>query len=795
MSKLQESLFKNQDKTYNKKLTNTVNHIRQIEHRYSKFDDIQLKDEFKSLLTDIQTNVKSINTAMPNVFALISVAANRTLNMTPYDVQIKGAIALHEGNVAEMKTGEGKTLTATMPIILNAMSGKGVHVVTVNEYLAKRDVTLLSPLYNFFNLSIGLNLNNMTAYDKRIAYQSDIMYSTANELGFDYLRDNMVKDADERVSQRPRNFALIDEVDSILIDEAKTPLIIAQMSAPALKDYIQADQFVTTLKDDDYEIDLESKSVHLTKNGEIKANSYFKKESVYDAKNTSIMHRINQALQAQLIQKLDVDYAIIQNPENPNNKDIVIIDQFTGRIMPGRRFNNGLHQALEAKHVKDGVVIQDETVTTATITLQNFFRLYNKISGMSGTAKTEEEEFSEIYNMRVIPIETNKPLARIDYNLELYSTKEGKWNEIVNRIKIINKKKQPILVGTSSVEDSELLSKRLKAEKIEHVVLNAKQDEHEAQIIALAGNQSAITIATNMAGRGTDIKLGENVKELGGLFVLSTELNDSRRIDDQLKGRAGRQGDPGATLTIASLQDNLFQRFGSQSIQDKLIASWPKDKPLTLNKTIIKSLLDAQKRVEGSNYDSRKSTLQYDDIVREQRTIYYSDRNIVVNAKTVDKLIPHIKKVTLAIEQNPDLRDKSQWLNWKDHHNNKSLTDVTLDTLDKMPETIALETIKAIILSAMDASWIDHIDALDKLKSGISYRSYSGTNPVIAYQTEAAELYDDLINSVYKTEGQNYLRLQSYKHQERSDVYDNQFSKSIKGSKTKSMKNFVRTLH
>lgn len=795
MSKLQQSLFKTQDKTYNKKLTNTVNHIRQIEHRYSALDDDQLKDEFKSLSSGIQSNVKSINIAMPNVFALISVAATRILNMTPYDVQIKGAIALHEGNVAEMKTGEGKTLTATMPIILNAMSGNGVHVVTVNEYLAKRDVSLLSPLYKFFNLSIGLNLNNMTAYDKRIAYKSDIMYSTANELGFDYLRDNMVKDASERVSQRPRNFALIDEVDSILIDEAKTPLIIAQMSAPALKDYIQADNFVNTLKDDDYDINLESKSVHLTKQGEIKANNYFKQDSVYDAKNTSIMHRINQALQARLIQKLDVDYAVIQNPENPNDKEIVIIDQFTGRIMPGRRFNNGLHQALEAKHSKDGVSIKDETVTTATITLQNFFRLYSKISGMSGTAKTEEDEFSEIYNMRVIPIETNKPLARIDYDLELYSTKEGKWNEIVNRIKMINKKKQPILVGTSSVEDSELLSKRLKSEKIKHVVLNAKQDEHEAQIIAMAGNESAVTIATNMAGRGTDIKLGENVKDLGGLFVLSTELNDSRRIDDQLKGRAGRQGDPGATLTIASLQDNLFQRFGSQTVQNKLIASWPKDKPLNLNKTLIRILIDAQKRVEGSNYDSRKSTLQYDDIVREQRTIYYDDRDAIVNAKTINELIPHIKKVTLAIEQNSDLRDNDQWIDWKNRHDNKSLTDVTLTTLEKMPESIALETIKAIVLSAMDASWIDHIDALEKLRSGISYRSYSGTNPVIAYQTEAALLYDDLINSVYKTEGQSYLRLQPYRHQERSDIYDNQFSKSVKGSTSKSMKNFVRTLH
>lgn len=795
MSKLQQSLFKTQDKAYNKKLTNTVNYIRQIEHRYSALDDDQLKDKFKSLSSGIQSNVKSINIAMPNVFALISVAATRILKMTPYDVQIKGAIALHEGNVAEMKTGEGKTLTATMPIILNAMSGNGVHVVTVNEYLAKRDVSLLAPLYEFFNLSVGLNLNNMTAYDKRIAYKSDIMYSTANELGFDYLRDNMVKDASERVSQRPRNFALIDEVDSILIDEAKTPLIIAQMSAPALKDYIQADNFVNTLKDDDYDINLESKSVHITKQGEIKANNYFKQDSVYDAKNTAIMHRISQALQARLIQKLDVDYAIIQNPENPNDKEIVIIDQFTGRIMPGRRFNNGLHQALEAKHSKDGVSIKDETVTTATITLQNFFRLYSKISGMSGTAKTEEDEFSEIYNMRVIPIETNRPLARIDYDLELYSTKEGKWNEIVNRIKIINKKKQPILVGTSSVEDSELLSKRLKTEKIKHVVLNAKQDEHEAQIIALAGHESAVTIATNMAGRGTDIKLGENVKDLGGLFVLSTELNDSRRIDDQLKGRAGRQGDPGATLTIASLQDNLFQRFGSQTVQNKLITSWPKDKPLNLNKTLIRILIDAQKRVEGSNYDSRKSTLQYDDIVREQRTIYYADRDVIVNAKTINELIPHIKKVALAIEQNPDLRDNEQWIDWKNHHDNKSLTDVTLTTLEKMPESMALETIKAIVLSAMDASWIDHIDALEKLRSGISYRSYSGTNPVIAYQNEAALLYDNLINSVYKTEGQNYLRLQPYRHQERSDIYDNQFSKSVKGSTSKSMKNFVRTLH
>lgn len=793
MSKIRNLLFSSNDKSYSKHTSETLAKVLDEKIKYKDLSNDEIKDKFKSIKQDIINNTSSINDVLPEVFALVAIMSKRILKMDPYDVQIKGAIVLHEGNVAEMRTGEGKTLTATMPIILNAISGNGVHVVTVNEYLAKRDIEELRPLYEFFELTVGLNINSKSPDQKREAYNADILYTTATELGFDYLRDNMVKAPNERVNTKPRNFALIDEVDSILIDEARTPLIIAQDSNDGLADYINADKFAKSLVITDYYIDLEAKVVFLSKDGEEKANKFFHVESIYDSENTEIMHRIAQAMHANLIQKLDVDYAIKQN--DSNNKEIVIIDQFTGRIMPGRRFNDGLHQALEAKHLRDGVTINPESVTSATITLQNFFRLYKKLAGMSGTAKTEEEEFTDIYNMRVIEIETNKPSQRKDHPLALYTTKKSKWLAIINKIKKLQETGQPLLVGTASVEDSEYLSKLLKAEKIPHVVLNAKQDQNEAETIAKAGKRGSITIATNMAGRGTDIKLTDDVKNLGGLFVLSTELNESRRIDNQLKGRAGRQGDPGETVITASLEDDLFKRFGSKKIQERLKATMAEGFPLPLNRTLSNLLTESQKRVEGQTFDARKSTLQYDDIVREQRTIYYEDRQKVVDAKSLDDLMPHIKKVTTQISSNEILRSKSDWDDWKEHHPIESLTEVVIDTFKKMDQTSALNTAKAIILSAMDSSWIKHIDALEQLRSGISYRSYAGGNPIIAYQNESAQLYDELINNIYRTEGQNYFRLKDYKSQKPTDIYDNQFSKTVKGSNSKqSMKNYARTM-
>ena len=793
MSKIRNLLFSSNDKSYSKHASETLAKVLDEKIKYKDLSNDEIKDKFKSIKQNIINNTSSINDVLPEVFALVAIMSKRILKMDPYDVQIKGAIVLHEGNVAEMRTGEGKTLTATMPIILNAISGNGVHVVTVNEYLAKRDIEELKPLYEFFDLTVGLNINSKSPDQKREAYNADILYTTATELGFDYLRDNMVKAPNERVNSKPRNFALIDEVDSILIDEARTPLIIAQDSNDGFADYINADKFAKSLVITDYYIDLEAKVVFLSKDGEEKANKFFHVESIYDSENTEIMHRIAQAMHANLIQKLDVDYAIKQN--DSNNKEIVIIDQFTGRIMPGRRFNDGLHQALEAKHLRDGVTINPESVTSATITLQNFFRLYKKLAGMSGTAKTEEEEFTDIYNMRVIEIETNKPSQRKDHPLALYTTKKSKWLAIINKIKKLQETGQPLLVGTASVEDSEYLSKLLKAEKIPHVVLNAKQDQNEAETIAKAGKRGSITIATNMAGRGTDIKLTDDVKDLGGLFVLSTELNESRRIDNQLKGRAGRQGDPGETVITASLEDDLFKRFGSKKIQERLKATMTEGFPLPLNRTLSNLLTESQKRVEGQTFDARKSTLQYDDIVREQRTIYYEDRQKVVDAKSLDDLMPHIKKVTTQISSNEILRSKSDWDDWKEHHPMESLTEVVIDTFKKMDQTSALNTAKAIILSAMDSSWIKHIDALEQLRSGISYRSYAGGNPIIAYQNESAQLYDELINNIYRTEGQNYFRLKDYKSQKPTDIYDNQFSKTVKGSNSKqSMKNYARTM-
>ena len=562
---------------------------------------------------------ESLDALLPEAFALVREGAKRVLGLFPYKVQIMGGITLHDGNIAEMRTGEGKTLTATMPVYLNALSGDGVHVVTVNEYLASRDAREMGELYNFLGLTVGLNLTGMSSEEKRAAYASDITYSTNSELGFDYLRDNMVVYKSQMV-QRPLNYAVVDETDSILIDEARTPLIISGQAEKSTVLYQRADMFVKGLKEEeDYTIDLTSKTISLTDEGINKAEQTFRLPNLYDVDNAALVHHIDQALRANYIMLRDIDYVVDEGK-------VKIVDGFTGRIMEGRRYSDGLHQAIEAK---EGVEVENESKTMATITYQNYFRMYRKLSGMTGTAKTEEEEFREIYNMNVVAIPTNRPIQRVDGQDLIYPSLRSKFRAVVNDIKQRHEVGQPILVGTVAVETSELISNLLRAEGIPHEVLNAKNHFKEAEIIMSAGQRGAVTIATNMAGRGTDIKLGKGVKELGGLCVIGTERHESRRIDNQLRGRSGRQGDPGATQFYLSLEDDLMKRFGGEKMQaiwERLNLTDEEDDNFIQSKMLTKQVESSQKRVEGNNYDTRKSVLEYDEEMSEQREIIYSQR-------------------------------------------------------------------------------------------------------------------------------------------------------------------------
>ncbi|MDU3446824.1 MAG: preprotein translocase subunit SecA, partial [Enterococcus faecalis] len=613
-----------------KMIENDKKELRRLEKIADKIDahasameqlsDEQLRektDEFKARYQKGET----LDELLPEAFAVVREAAKRVLGLFPYRVQLMGGIVLHDGNIPEMRTGEGKTLTATMPVYLNALSGEGVHVVTVNEYLATRDSNEMGELYNFLGLSVGLNINSKSSDEKREAYNCDITYSTNNELGFDYLRDNMVVYRSQMV-QRPLNYAIVDEVDSILIDEARTPLIISGQAEKSTALYTRADNFVKRLKEDeDYKIDIQSKTIGLTEAGIEKAEETFGLDNLYDIENTALTHHLDQALRANYIMLLDIDYVVQDNK-------VLIVDQFTGRIMDGRRYSDGLHQAIEAK---EGVEIEDETKTMATITFQNYFRMYKKLAGMTGTAKTEEEEFREIYNIQVIQIPTNRPIIRDDRPDLLYPTLESKFNAVVEDIKERYHKGQPVLVGTVAVETSELLSDKLNAAKIPHEVLNAKNHFKEAEIIMNAGQKGAVTIATNMAGRGTDIKLGLGVLELGGLAVIGTERHESRRIDNQLRGRAGRQGDPGVSQFYLSLEDDLMKRFGSERIKTFLERMNVQEEDAVIqSKMFTRQVESAQKRVEGNNYDTRKNVLQYDDVMREQREVIYAQRQEVI---------------------------------------------------------------------------------------------------------------------------------------------------------------------
>ncbi|EOH86982.1 protein translocase subunit secA [Enterococcus asini ATCC 700915] len=757
------------DKKELKRLDNIANQVESYASAMEALSDEQLRDKSVEFREQLKQG-KTLDDILPEAFAVVREGARRVLGLYPYHVQIMGGIVLHDGNISEMRTGEGKTLTATMPVYLNALSGEGVHVVTVNEYLATRDSTEMGELYNFLGLTVGLNLNSMSPEEKRAAYACDITYNTNNELGFDYLRDNMVVYRNQMV-QRPLNFALVDEVDSILIDEARTPLIISGQAEKSTALYTRTDNFVKRLKEEeDYKIDIQSKTIGLTEAGIEKAEETFNLENLYDIENTPLTHHMDQALRANYIMLRDIDYVVQEGK-------VLIVDQFTGRIMDGRRYSDGLHQAIEAK---EGVEIEDETKTMATITFQNYFRMYKKLAGMTGTAKTEEEEFREIYNMQVIQIPTNRPIVRDDRADLLYPSLDSKFKAVVQDIKDRHRKGQPILVGTVAVETSELLSNLLNKEQVPHEVLNAKNHFKEAEIILNAGQKGAVTIATNMAGRGTDIKLGLGVAELGGLAVIGTERHESRRIDNQLRGRSGRQGDPGVSQFYLSLEDDLMKRFGSDRIKafmERLNVA--EEDQVIQSKMITRQVETAQKRVEGNNYDTRKNVLQYDDVMREQREVMYGQRQaVIMEENDLSKTMMNMVKRTIdRVVDAHTLLEQSEWKldgivdfagNALVHEDTISVDDLKgkdaqgiKDYLYSRAEEIfqqkseqlnspeqLLEFEKVVILRVVDSKWTDHIDAMDQLRQSIGLRAYGQNNPLVEYQTEGYNMFEDMIGAI-----------------------------------------------
>ncbi len=759
-----------------KKLEKTADQVLALEPKMQALSDEELKDKTREYRERLEKG-ETVDDLLPEAFATAREAAFRVINEKPYKVQIMGSVAMHRGDIAEMKTGEGKTLTATMAVYLNALSGQGVHVITVNEYLAGRDAAWMGEIYRFLGLSVGENKRELSPREKREAYACDITYTTNSELGFDYLRDNMVTDVKDRV-MRGLHVAFVDEVDSVLIDESRTPLIISGGKKQTANLYIAADRFVKTLTkpeyefdkstkenkllSGDYDIDEKTRQVMLTDDGVAKAEKYFGLDNLYDLDHTQLVHHINQALRANYIMMREVEYVV--NDE----QEIVIVDQFTGRMMPGRAYSDGLHQAIEAK---EGVPIKEETSTLATITYQNFFRLYEKLAGMTGTAKTEEEEFLSTYNMKVIVIPTNRPIARQDLPDEIYSRKESKYRALVNKVKELHEKGQPVLVGTIAVETSELISNMLDAEKIPHEVLNAKNHAREAEIVAKAGRPGSVTIATNMAGRGTDIKLTEQSRKLGGLAVLGSERHESRRIDNQLRGRSGRQGDPGFSRFYVSLEDSLIVRFGG----DKLQALFNKmgDEQIE-SKAVTKSITMAQKRVEGFNFDTRKTLLDYDDVLRRQREIIYAQRNKILESEEVHDLVKVIleKAIDQAMQANLSNEKKQsvdaaglakslEMMGLQDDKaihaeelEGKSFDEVRDYLYDKVwngyeneikdVRSQFLPFEKTVVLRNIDRNWIEHIDRMDKLRSGIYLRSYAQNNPLQQYVQEGFDMFEDM---------------------------------------------------
>ncbi|MEZ2718630.1 preprotein translocase subunit SecA [Niallia circulans] len=779
-----------QNKRDIKKLTKIADKIELLADETAALSDEQLKgktEEFKARFQKGET----LDDLLVEAFAVVREAAKRVLGLYPYPVQLMGGASLHEGNISEMKTGEGKTLTATMPVYLNALSGKGVHVVTVNEYLATRDAAEMGQLYNFLGLTVGLNLNGLSREDKQAAYNADITYGTNNEFGFDYLRDNMVLYNEQKV-QKPLYYAVIDEVDSILIDEARTPLIISGSAQKSTQLYVRANIFVSSLKPEkDYTYDEKTKGVQLTEEGMSKAERVFQIENLFDVSNVAINHHITQALKAHASMHKDVDY-VVQDGE------IVIVDQFTGRLMKGRRYSDGLHQAIEAK---ENLEIQNESMTLATITFQNYFRMYEKLAGMTGTAKTEEEEFRNIYNMNVVVIPTNREIVRDDRADLIYASMDGKFRAVVEDIAERHKKGQPVLVGTVAIETSEIISKYLTKKGIPHNVLNAKNHEREAEIIATAGEQGSVTIATNMAGRGTDIKLGEGVKELGGLAVIGTERHESRRIDNQLRGRSGRQGDPGVTQFYLSMEDELMRRFGSDNMKNMMTRLGMDDSQPIQSKMVSRAVESAQKRVEGNNFDSRKQLLQYDDVLRQQREIIYSQRNEVLTSENLRSIVENMIKSSL--ERNiqahtPDNADRESWdlqaivdyvsgnlLN----EGEVEVSDLrgkegdeivefifakVLQSYDEKEEKLSPEQMrefeKVIVLRAVDSKWIDHIDQMDQLRQGIHLRAYGQIDPLREYQSEGFAMFEAMVIAIEEDVAKYIMKAEIRNNLEREEV-------------------------
>lgn len=782
------------------------------EDEMAKLSDDELKAKtpyFKELLK----NGKTLDDILPEAYAVVREAAYRVIQKKPFFVQVCGAIAIHGGNIAEMKTGEGKTLTAVMPAYLNALSENGVHIVTVNEYLAQREVDgEIGTVYRWLGLTVGLNIRDLSRQEKRDQYACDILYSTNSELGFDYLRDNMAVREEDLVQVRGLNYAIIDEVDSILIDEARTPLIISGGAKTSAVSYQAADSFVKSLSNEDYEIDIESKTIQLLESGVNKAEKQFNLKNLYELENVSLVHRINNALKANYIFTNGVEYMV-------QDGEVVIIDSFTGRVLKGRQYSEGLHQALEAK---EGVEIKQETVTVATITYQNFFRMYKKLSGMTGTAKTEEEEFRNIYNMYVVEVPTNKPVIRKDMPDLLYCSMEAKINALVEEIKTRHATGQPILVGTVSVESSEVISKRLTHEGIPHEVLNAKNHAREAEIVAVAGQKNAVTIATNMAGRGTDIKLGEGVRELGGLCVLGTERHESRRIDNQLRGRSGRQGDPGYSRFYTSSEDDLLKRFGSDTFKSRIdmairLANGG-DTSLPLeSKMFTKLVTNAQTRIEGANYDSRKNVLKYDDVIRKQRELFYDQRMHIIKDKTIEPIVNNLIKAGVEnaafahMEQvghgKYNINDEEITKEFNNQFFGQGAVDIgVIQTLDenqicdyltdiafkKLEEKKAMfedeiyqEFLKVVVLRVFDTHWTEHIDKMTELRQGVSLQSYAQQNPFQIYQKEGVELFNKMMRNI-ETDVLKYLmRAQIRSNLEREEVNKNTVTNDSKGGEVK----------
>lgn len=763
MAGLFKKLFNGDGKRRNQ-LQKIADNVDALGNEMASLSDEQLKNktaEFKARIA----NGETLDDLMVEAFAVARESAKRVIGEYPYKVQIMGAAVMHGGDIAEMKTGEGKTLTSTMAVYLNALAGQGVHVVTVNEYLAGRDAEWMGQIYRFLGMSVGVNKRSLTPSEKRAAYQCDIMYTTNSELGFDYLRDNMVTKVSERV-MRGLHTAIVDEVDSILIDESRTPLIISGGTKKTANLYQNADRFAKMLKPGDYEIDEKTRQVSLSEHGVSRAEKSFKVKNLYDVEHTQLVHHINMALRANYIMQKDVEYVVADG-------EIVIVDQFTGRLMKGRAYSDGLHQAIEAK---EGVKINEETSTLATITYQNFFRLYSKLAGMTGTAKTEEEEFLEIYNMRVVEIPTNRPVARIDYPDCIFANQNDKFNALVREVKQLHDKGQPVLVGTISVEVSELLSKMLKKERIRHEVLNAKNHEREADIIKKAGQVGAVTIATNMAGRGTDIKLSDESRALGGLAVLGSERHESRRIDNQLRGRSGRQGDPGFSRFYVSLKDTLMIRFGKEGLLDSAFNAL-EGEPIE-SKMVSKAIGNAQKRVEGQNFDIRKQLLDYDDVLRQQREIMYQMRNFVLENEDVHAIVNDMFEKVCSNVVNANIVKDVRGETVDTEALSKSMTMLGFEegvitpmmfdgkTVEEMKQAAyevawkayddKLVDIRAqfapfernVVLRTIDRNWVEHIDTMSKLRDGIGWRGYAQANPLQQYVSEGYELFDQMMASI-----------------------------------------------